>query len=43
MQLLEGSSQGEGMDIDCPSIGYDQVLQSLHCQFFHTGGEIQGS
>lgn len=25
------------MDINCPSVGYDQFLQSLHCQFFHTG------
>lgn len=43
MHLLGESNQSEGMDINCPSIGYDQFLQSLHCQFFHTGGGGSGS
>ena len=27
-------------DITCMSLGYDQFLQSLHCQFFHTDSSL---
>ena len=27
-------------DISCLSLGYDQFLQSLHCQFFHTDSSL---
>ena len=27
-------------DIECKALGYDQFLQSLHCQFFHTDSSL---
>lgn len=37
--MLNGEN-AEPPDTDCLALGYDQFLQSLHCQFFHTDSSL---
>ena len=33
--VMDGAQEAEAEKLQC--IGYDQFMQSLHCQFFHSG------